>query len=82
MLRMLLCVFLVAGVLIAGMPKTAVATEAAPLTKAELARYAQLQAAALENDVLGRDGGLDEQTTWILIGVGVVVIVALAIWVW
>ena len=81
MLRMLLCVCLVVGVLIAGMPKTAVATEAAPLTKAELARYTQMEAAAVENDVLGRYGGMDEQTTWILIGVAVVTIVVLAIWV-
>ena len=82
MFRVFLCVSLVVGVLLASMPKTAVATEAAPLTKGELARYAQLQAAAVENDVLGRDGGLDEQTTWILIGVAVITITALAIWVW
>lgn len=80
MFRLFVCLCLVVGVMIAALPKTAVATEAAPLTQAELARYAQMQAAALENDALGKDGGMDEQTTWILVGCAVVVVVALIIW--
>jgi len=82
MLKSFMCVSLVVGVLIAGLPRAAVATEAEPLTKAELDQYAKLQAAALDKDVLGEEGGLDEQTTWILIGAAVVVVVCLAIWVW
>ena len=80
MLRVLLCVSLVAGVMIAALPRTAVATEPAPLTQAETARYAQMQAAAAQNGVLVKDGGMDEQTKWILIGGAVVVVAAIIIW--
>ena len=84
MLKSLICFALVVGVLLAAVPPTAVARTADPLSKEEMARYAQLQAAAMDSQTLQKAGGaqgLDEQTTWLLV-VGVAIVVVAALWVW
>ena len=82
MLKWLMCVAFTAGAILAVAPQTAVAREAAPLTKGEMAEYAQMQAAALDNDVLVRGGGYEMDNTTLLIIAGVVIVVAaLCIWV-
>jgi hypothetical protein len=81
MFRVFLAVVVVATMMLAAMPQRAAATEAAPLTKAEAAHYAQLQAQAEQNQVLGLEGGMEPRTAWILVGVAVVVVtVSLLIW--
>ena len=81
MLSKCLCVCLAVGMLFAMLPRTVLATEPAPLTQDEQARYGQMQADAVQDGVLARDGGMDDQTKWLLIG-GAVVVVAVIIWVW
>ena len=81
MLKWLMCVAFTAGAILAVAPQ-AMAREAAPLTKGEMAEYAQMQAAALDNDVLVRGGGYEMDNTTLLIIAGVVIVVAaLCIWV-
>jgi len=81
MLKWFVCVAFTVGAILAVAPQT-VAREAAPLTKGEMAEYAQMQAAALENDVLVRGGGYEMDNTTLLIIAGVIIVVAaLCIWV-
>jgi len=82
MFRSSVCVLLIAAVLVVVVPQPAVAAGAAPLTRAEMSHYAQLQASALQNQALDRTGGQDVDTTTILIVAAVVIVlVAVAIWV-
>jgi len=81
MFRSSVCVLLIAAVLVAFVPQPAVAAAAAPLTRAEMSHYAQLQANALQSQSLDRTGGQNLDTTTVfMVGIIVVVLVAVALW--
>jgi hypothetical protein len=82
MFRSSVCLLLIAAVLVAFVPQPAVAAGAAPLTRAEMSHYAQLQASALQSQSLDRTGGQNvDTTTVVMVGmiVSVLVIVALCV---